>query len=120
MAKTTVFYNGVRDLEFEIADKSGMIHTVVIKGSGAGLRGANAQPLPAAGAYDATVVDADMWAAVKEAYAEHPAFKGGFVKDGSSEKAKETAIEEVSALDNGQAPAKRDEVGKKKTTKAKK
>ena len=44
MAKTTVFYNGVRDIEFEIADKSGMIHTVVIKGSGAGLRGANAQP----------------------------------------------------------------------------
>ena len=120
MAKTTVFYNGVRDIELEIADKSGLNHTVVIKGSGAGLRGANAQPLPAAGAYGATVVDADMWAAVKEAYAEHPAFKGGFVKDGSSEKAKEIAIEEVSALDNGQAPAKRDEVGKKKTTKAKK
>ena len=119
MAKTTVFYNGVRDLEFEIADKSGMIHTVVIKGSGAGLRGANAQPLPAAGAYGATVVDADMWAAVKETYAEHPAFKGGFIKDGASEKAKAAAKEEVSALDNGQAPAKRDEVGKKKT-KAKK
>jgi len=119
VAKTTVFYNGVRDLEFEIADKSGLNHTVVIKGSGAGLRGANAQPLPAVGAYGATVVDADMWAAIKEAYAEHPAFKGGFIKDGASEKAKETAIEEVSALDNGQAPAKRDEVGKKKTTKKK-
>jgi len=115
VAQTTVFYNGVRDLEFEIADKSGLVHTVVIKGSGAGLRGANAQPLPAAGAYGATVVDADMWSAVKEAYAEHPAFKGGFIKDGTSEKAKEAAIEEVSALDNGQAPAKRDEVGKKKT-----
>ena len=119
MAKTTVFYNGVRDLEFEIADKSGMMHTVVIKGSGAGLRGANAQPLPAAGAYGATVVDADLWAAVKAAYSEHPAFKGGFIKDGDSEKAKAEAKEAVSSLDNGQGPAKRDEVGKKKT-KAKK
>ena len=117
MAKTTVFYNGVRDIEFEIADKSGMIHTVVIKGSGAGLRSANAQPLPAAGAYGATVVDADMWAAVKEAYVEHAAFKGGFIKDGASEKAKAAAKEEVDAKDNGQSP---ESAEKKSSKKAKK
>jgi hypothetical protein len=117
VAQTTVFYNGVRDIEFEITDKAGKVHTVVIQGSGAGLRGANAQPLPAVGAYGATVVDADMWAAVKAAYAEHPVFKGGFIKDGASEKAKAAAKEEVSALDNGQAPAEQGEAGKKKTRK---
>lgn len=117
MAKTTVFYNGVRDIEFDVTDKSGMVHTVVVKGSGAGLRGANAQPLPAAGAFGMTVVDADMWAAVKDAYADHPAFKGGFLRDGASEKAKAEAKEAVSTLDNGQSPAKQEEAGKKKTRK---
>ena len=117
MAQTTVFYNGVRDIEFDVADKSGLVHTVVIKGSGAGLRGVNGQPLPAVGAYGATVVDSDLWAAVKAAFAEHPAFKLGFVKDGESEKAKAKAKEEVSALDNGQGAAKQEEAGKKKTRK---
>ena len=104
MAKTTVFYNGVRDIEFEIADKSGMIHTVVIKGSGAGLRGANAQPLPAVGAYGATVVDADMWAAIKEAYAEHPAFKGGFVRTVLPRKRKKPLSKKFPHLITGKPP----------------
>lgn len=117
MAQTTVFYNGVRDIEFDVTDKSGLVHTVVIKGSGAGLRGVNGQPLPAVGAYGVTVVDAELWAAVKEAFAEHPAFKGGFVKDGETEKAKAKAKDEISALDNGQGAAKQEEAGKKKTRK---
>lgn len=117
MAQTTVYYNGVRDIEFEVADKAGMKHSVVVKGSGAGLRGLSAQPLPAAGAYGITLVDAEVWAAVKEAYAEHPAFKGGFIRDGETEKAKAKAKEEVSALDNGQGAAKQEEAGKKKTRK---
>lgn len=117
MAQTTVFYNGVRDIEFDVTDKSGLVHTVVIKGSGAGLRGVNGQPLPAVGAYGVTVVDADLWAAVKSAFAEHPAFKLGFVKDGETEKAKAKAKDEVSALDNGQGAAKQEEAGKKKTRK---
>lgn len=119
MAQTTVFYNGVRDIEFDVTDKSGMVHTVVVKGSGAALKGMAAQPLPLAGAYGVTVVDADMWAAVKNAYADHPAFKGGFLKDGDTEKAKAKAKEEVSSKDNGQAPAKQEEAGKRKTTKKK-
>ena len=117
MAQTTVFYNGVRDIEFDVTDKSGLVHTVVIKGSGAGIRGVIGQPLPAVGAYGVTVVDADIWAAVKAAFAEHPAFKLGFVKDGETEKAKAKAKEEVSALDNGQGAAKQEEAGKKKTRK---
>jgi hypothetical protein len=117
VAQTTVFYNGVRDIEFDVTDKSGIVHTVVVKGSGAGIRGVNGQPLPAVGAYGATVVDADLWAAVKAAFSEHPAFKLGFVKDGESEKAKAKAKEEVSALDNGQGAAKQEEAGKKKTRK---
>ena len=117
MTQTTVFYNGVRNIEFEITDESGKVHAVEIKGSGEALRGKAAQPLPLAGAYGITLVDADLWAAVKEAYAEHPAFKGGFIKDGETEKAKAKAKEEVSALDNGQAPAEQAEAGKKKTRK---
>jgi hypothetical protein len=117
VAQTTVFYNGVRDIEFDVTDKSGIVHTVVVKGSGAGLRGVNGQPLPAVGAYGVTVVDADMWQAVKAAYAEHPVFKGGFIRDGASEKAKAAAKEEVSSLDNGQGAAKQEEAGKKKTRK---
>ena len=117
MAQTTVFYNGVRDIEFDVADKSGLVHTVVIKGSGAGIRGVTGQPLPAVGAYGVTVVDADIWAAVKAAFAEHPVFKLGFVKDGESKTEKEKAKEEVSALDNGQGAAKQEEAGKKKTRK---
>ena len=119
MAQTTVFYNGVRNIEFEVTDKSGKVHTVEIKGSGAGLRGAQAQPLPAVGAYGMTAVDADMWAEVKKAYADHPAFKGGFIKDGASEKAKAAAKEEVKSLDNGQSPATQEEAGKRKTTRKK-
>ncbi len=117
MAQTTVFYNGVRDIEFDVTDKSGVVHTVVVKGSGAGIRGVNGQPLPAVGAYGVTVVDADIWTAVKTAFAEHPAFKVGFIKDGETEKAKAKAKEEVSALDNGQGAAKQEEAGKKKTRK---
>ena len=117
MAQTTVFYNGVRDIEFDVTDKSGIVHTVVVKGSGAGIRGVNGQPLPAVGAFGATVVDADLWAAVKAAFAEHPAFKLGFIKDGESKTAKAKAKEEVSALDNGQGAAKQEEAGKKKTRK---
>ena len=117
MAQTTVFYNGVRNLEFEITDKSGVVHTVDIKGSGEALRGKAAQPLPLAGAYGITTVDADLWTAVKEAYAEHPAFKGGFIKDGDTEKAKAKAKEEVADKDNGQGPAEQEEAGKKKTRK---
>lgn len=118
MAQTTVYYNGVRDIEFEVTDKAGMKHSVVVKGSGAGLRGLSAQPLPAAGAYGITLVDAEVWAAVKEAYADHPAFKGGFLRDGDTEKAKAKAKEEVASKDNGQAPVEQGEAaGKKKTRK---
>ena len=117
MAQTTVFYNGVRDIEFDVTDKSGLVHTVVVKGSGADLKGKPARPLPLMGAYGMTIVDADLWAAVKAAYAEHPAFKMGFIKDGETEKAKAKAKEEVSALDNGQGAAKQEEAGKKKTRK---
>ena len=119
MAQTTVFYNGVRNIEFDVTDKSGIVHTVEIKGSGEALRGKAAQPLPLAGAFGITLIDADIWEAVKAAYSEHPAFKGGFIKDGETEKAKAKAKEEVAELDNGQGPAKQEEAGKKKTTRKK-
>jgi hypothetical protein len=117
VAQTTVFYNGVRDIEFDVTDKSGIVHTVVVKGSGAGIRGVNGQPLPAVGAYGVTVVDADLWNAVKKKYADMQIFKDGFIRDGATEKAKAEAKEVVSSLDNGQAPAGKEEDGNRKKRK---
>lgn len=117
MATTTVFYNGVRNIEFEVEANDGTKKYVTINGSGANLTGADAKPLPGVGAYGITVVDADLWKAVKEKYAEMQIFKDGFIKDGATEKAKQAAKEEVSSLDNGQSPAEQEEAGKKKTRK---
>lgn len=117
MAQTTVFYNGVRNIEFEVTDNAGKIQSVIIKGSGADLIGPDAKPLPAAGAYGITVVDADLWKAVKEKYADMQIFKDGLIKDGATEKAKAAAKETVSAKDNGQGPAEQEEAGKRKSKK---
>lgn len=117
MAQTTVFYNGVRNIEFEITDNAGKIQSVIIKGSGAGLIGPDAKPLPAAGAYGITVIDADAWAAIEEKYGEMQIFKDGLIRAGVSEKAKAAAKEEVSSKDNGQGPADQEEAGKRKKKK---
>lgn len=110
MAKTTVFYNGVRDIVFEVADKAGKVHFVRINGSGAGLQGPDARPLPGVGAYGITPdVDADVWEQIVAQYGEMAIFKDGFIRAGASDKDKAAAKEVVSAQDNGQAPAKKDE-----------
>lgn len=116
MEKTTVFYNGVRDMEFEV-EAGGKPVSVLIHGSGAGLGGNDPKPLPGAGAYGMTVVDADLWEAVKKQYAEMQIFKDGFIRDGATEKAKAEAKEEVSSKDNGQAPASQDEDGNRRKRK---
>ena len=110
MATTTVFYNSPRPIEFDVEDKNGVVHTVVINGSGVGLQGANAVPLPAVGAYGMTPnVDADLWAAIEKQYGESPIFKNGLIRAGATEKAKAAAKEEVSSKENGQEPIAKDE-----------
>ena len=117
MAQTTVFYNSVRDIVFSVEDAAGKPHSVRINGSGATLKGTNPTPLPGVGAYGITLVDADLWAAVKKKYADMQIFKDGFIKDGATEKAKAEAKEVVSAKDNGQAPASKEEDGNRKKKK---
>ena len=79
MAQTTVFYNSVRDIVFDVEDAAGKPHSVRINGSSATLRGTDINPLPGVGAYGVTFgVDADLWAVVKKKYADMQIFKDGF------------------------------------------
>lgn len=118
MAQTSVFYNGVRDVVFEVEDASGKVHSVRINGSGAALKGSDLKPLPGAGAYGITLVDAETWEAVKKKYADMEIFKKGLIMDGATEKAKAEAKEVVSSKDNGQAPASKAEDGNRKKKKS--
>ena len=115
MAQTTVFYNSVRDIVFEV-DKGGKPAQIRIHGSGFPLAGADAKILPGVGAYGMTQVDSDVWEEIVKRYGDMDIFKNGLIKAGASEKAKAAAKEEVSAKDNGQSP----ESVEKKSKKAKK
>jgi hypothetical protein len=118
MAQTTVFYNSVRDIVFEV-EKGGKPAPIRIHGSGFSLAGADAKILPGVGAYGMTQIDSDVWEEIVKRYGEMDIFKNGLIKAGASEKAKAAAKEEVSSLDNGQGAAKQEEAGKKKTTRKK-
>ena len=116
MAQTTVFYNSVRDIVFEV-DKGGKPAQIRIHGSGFSLAGADAKILPGVGAYGMTQIDADVWDAIVKQYGDMEIFKNGLIKAGASEKAKAAAKEEVAAKDNGQSP---ESAEKKSSKKAKK
>lgn len=103
MAQTTVFYNSVRDIVFEV-EAAGKTVAVRIHGSGFPLAGADPKVLPGIGAYGMTQIDSDLWNAIEAKYGEMEIFKAGLIKAGASEKAKAAAKEEVSAKDNGQSP----------------
>ena len=113
MATTTVFYNSVRDICFEV-EAAGKPAAVRIHGSGFTLAGADAKILPGVGAYGMTQIDADLWDAIVKKYGEMEIFKNGLIKAGASEKAKQAAKEEVSDKDNGQSPASAEKKAKKK------
>ena len=113
MAQTTVFYNSVRDIVFEV-DKGGKPAQIRIHGSGFPLAGNSPKVLPGIGAYGMTQVDSNLWDAVVKKYGEMDIFKNGLIKAGASEKAKAAAKEEVAAKDNGQSPESADKKAKKK------
>ena len=113
MAQTTVFYNSVRDIVFEV-DKGGNPAQIRIHGSGFSLAGADAKILPGIGAYGITTIDADIWEEIVKKYGEMEIFKNGLIKAGASEKAKQAAKEEVAEKDNGQSPASAEKKAKKK------
>lgn len=112
MATTTVFYNSVRDICFEV-EAAGKPAAVRIHGSGFPLAGADAKILPGIGAYGMTTIDADIWEEIVKQYGEMEIFKNGLIKAGASEKAKAAAKEEVSSKDNGQSPASAEKKAKK-------
>lgn len=113
MATTTVFYNSVRDICFEV-EAAGNPAAVRIHGSGFTLAGADAKILPGVGAYGMTQIDADLWDAIVKKYGDMEIFKNGLIKAGASEKAKQAAKEEVAEKDNGQSPASAEKKAKKK------
>jgi len=113
MAQTTVFYNSVRDIVFEV-EAAGKTAAVRIHGSGFNLAGADAKILPGVGAYGMTQIDADIWDAIVKKYGEMEIFENGLIKAGASEKAKQAAKEEVAAKDNGQSPESVEKKSKKK------
>lgn len=116
MATTTVFYNSVRDICFEV-EAAGKPAAVRIHGSGFSLAGADAKILPGVGAYGMTQIDADVWDAIVKKYGEMEIFKNGLIKAGASEKAKQAAKEEVAEKDNGQSPASAEKKAAKKAKK---
>ena len=116
MATTTVFYNSVRDICFEV-EAAGKPAAVRIHGSGFTLAGADAKILPGVGAYGMTQIDADIWEEIVKQYGDMEIFKNGLIKAGASEKAKAAAKEEVAAKDNGQSPASAEKKAKKATKK---
>ena len=116
MATTTVFYNSVRDICFEV-EAAGKPAAVRIHGSGFTLAGADAKILPGVGAYGMTQIDADLWDAIVKKYGEMEIFKNGLIKAGASEKAKQAAKEEVAEKDNGQSPASAEKKAAKKAKK---
>jgi len=116
MAQTTVFYNSVRDIVFEV-EAAGKTAAIRIHGSGFPLAGADPKVLPGIGAYGITQVDADVWDAIVKKYGEMDIFKAGLIKAGASEKAKQAAKEEVASKDNGQSPESVEKKSKKATKK---
>jgi len=112
MATTTVFYNSVRDICFDV-EAAGKTVAVRVHGSGFPLAGNSPKVLPGIGAYGMTQIDADLWDAIVKKYGEMDIFKNGLIKAGASEKAKQAAKEEVAEKDNGQSPASAEKKAKK-------
>ena len=114
MAQTTVFYNSVRDIVFDVEDAAGKPHPVRINGSGATLRGTDINPLPGVGAYGVTFgVDADLWAEVEKTYGSMSIFKKGYIK-ATTPKTEKAAREELATKENGEEPEATQESGKKR------
>lgn len=80
MSTVTVCYNNPRSIIFEVTDKNGVPHEVVIQGNAVHLKGKDQGILPTKGAFGFTTgVDADMWETVKAKYGKMPIFKNGLI-----------------------------------------
>ena len=119
MANTvTVLYNSVRDIVFDVTDKSGNAVKVKINGSGSLVRKPDGSvipstALPVAGAYGITTnVDAEVWAEVEKLYGSMAIFQKGYIK-ASTPKTEKADKEEISAKKNGEEPVKPKKAKKK-------
>jgi hypothetical protein len=116
--KVTVFYNSVRDIVFDVKDKSGREIKVKINGSGSLVRKPDGSiipsvALPMAGAYGITPnVDAEVWAEVEKLYGSMAIFQKGYIK-ASTPKTEKADKEEISAKRNGEEPIKPKKKSKK-------
>ena len=106
----TVLYNSVRDIVFDIYDKSGNKRLIKVNGSGSLVRKPDGSilpsvSLPVAGAYGITVVDAEAWAEVEKEYGSMAIFQKGYIK-ASTPKTEKADKEEISSKKNGEEPIK--------------
>ena len=121
MANTvTVLFNSVRDVVFDVQDKSGKTIQVKINGSGSLIRQPDgtvipSAALPLAGAYGITTgIDAEVWAEVEKLYGSMSIFTKGFIK-ATTPKTEKADKEELSKKSNGEEAVK-PKKGKKKAS----
>ena len=111
MSTVTVLFNSVRDIVFDVVDKSGKTVYVKINGSGSLVRRPNGSvipstALPVAGAYGITTdVDAEVWAEVEKVYGSMAIFQKGYIK-ATTPKTEKADKAELSSKKNGEEPIK--------------
>lgn len=80
MNTVTVAYNHPRSIIFDVVDKTGVKHEVLINGNATHLKGLDTGVLPTGGQYGLTFgVDAELWEAIKAKFGSMLIFKNGLI-----------------------------------------
>ena len=110
----TVFYKRAQDIRFDVKDKSGNEHAVIIKGANALIRNPDGTVMKSAAipfgkdAYGITPnVDAELWAEVEKQYGGMSIFKLGVIRASApkDEEAVKKEIRKVEKTDDPIEPA---------------
>lgn len=133
MAKSktvTVLYKRAQDIRFDVKDKNGVEHSLIIKGANAQIRNADGSVIKSAAlpfgadAYGITPnVDAELWAEVEKLYGSMNIFKMGVIRatEPAGEKEAKEEIRKVEKTDDPIEPSVADvETQTKKKTGGKK
>ena len=106
----TVLYKRAQDIKFDIMDKNGAKHSLIVKGANAQIRNADGSVIQSAAlpfgadAYGITPnVDAELWAEVEKLYGSMSIFKMGIIRATEPAGEKE-AREEISKIEKTDDP----------------
>lgn len=110
MSTVTVLLRRANDIRFDVKDKNGKEHSLVIKGANAKIKDINGLVIPSSPipfgdtAYGITPnVDADLWAEVVKLYGNSPLFERGVIV-ATTPKAEKEAKEEISEVEKTDDP----------------